>query len=106
MFERKFDIGDRVYVAADNRAWFVIGVQMRPSYDLICWQYWLGRALYGDYPIGCFGNRCDVETRGPAQEDGLESESDRLVSLKQELDLQIQQTEKRLEELKKEAADR
>ena len=104
MVEHKLKIGDRVFLEQDNRAWVVIGVQMRPAYDLVCWQYWLGRAVYGDYPIGCFGNRCDVETKGPAREEQLQTEENRLLWMKQELDRQIQETEKRLEELKKEAA--
>lgn len=104
MSQHNFNISDRVYVAGDSRAWIVIGVQMRPSYDLICWQYWLGRGLYGDYPIGAFGNRCDVETRGPVREEELETESSRLSRLKQELEQRIQEAQKRLDELRAEAA--
>jgi len=102
MTTHKFNIGDRVYIECDNRAWVVIGVQMRPSYNLICWEYWLGRGLYGDYPIGAFGNRCDVETKGPFREEQLETESGRLLRKKQELSELIQETEKRLKELKQE----
>lgn len=101
MSNAKFRFGDRVYPenAIDDRAWYVIGVVMRPCYSVIAWEYTLGRATYGDYPIESFGNRCDVDTRGPFREEQLTTEGERLQQQQQKLRDEIAATERRLKEL-------
>jgi len=100
--ESKFKFGDRVCLAEDHQGnpWYVIGVVMRPCYDLIAWQIYLGRALYGDYEMSSFGCRCDVDTIGPLREEQIITEEAWLEQQKAALDNQIAEAERRLAELK------
>lgn len=100
MQQPKFAIGDRVYVEGHDLAHYIIGVLMRPCYNLIAWEYWTGRALYGDHPISSFGSCCDVSTFGPFREEQVQTEADYLEQRKRALDAEIEATEKRLAELK------
>lgn len=100
--DAKYAIGDKVYIEGDDsRSWFIIGVVMRPSYDLICWTYHVGRATYGDYPMSYFGSRCDVDTKGPLREEQISTEGDFLIRKEAELKAEIEASEKRLAELRK-----
>ncbi len=104
-FDHAFNIGDTVYFEAnDDRKWFVVGVVMRPSYDLICWEYYLARATYGDYPMSSFGCRCDVDRKGPVREEQLFTEEVRLAQIKEELEIKIRDAKKRLSELEQQKA--
>lgn len=95
----KFNIGDVVYMQNSHRPWYVIGVAMRLSYDLIAWEYRIGRAVYGDHPMSAFGNKCDVQTDN-VREDQLTPEADWLEEQRAILQAEIEQAEKRLAELK------
>lgn len=100
----EFGIGDVVYKRDDSksaRSWFIIGIVMRPCYDLIAWEYYIGHATYGDYPMSSFGNRCDVDTSGPHRFEQLVVEADWIKLKKERLATEIATAEAALTELKK-----
>lgn len=100
MIEHKFNIGDVVYIDKSKRPWFVIGVAMRPCYNMIAWEYRIGHAVYGDHPMSAFGCSCDVTTFDNLREDQLIPELEWIEKQKAILQSEIEQAEKRLAELK------
>jgi hypothetical protein len=106
MEESKFKIGDRVCLADEKQKgnpWYVIGVVMRPCYNVIAWEIYLGRATYGDYPMSAFGARCDTDTLGPLREEQVVTEHEWLEKQKAKLADEIADAERRLAELKSRA---
>lgn len=100
-----FEIGDVVYVEGHERRWFVIGVVMRPCYDLIAWEYHVGQAVYGDHEMSSFGSRIDVNTIASLREEQLCREEEWLKKRQAALQAEIKATEERLKALKAQSSD-
>lgn len=100
--EPKFKIGDRVCEQChEGNPWYVIGVVMRPCYDVIAWEYHLGRAIYSDHPMDYFGSRVDVATKGPLPEDQIVTEETWLVRQRVKLTAELTEAEHRVAEIQR-----
>lgn len=91
----EYELGDRV--SFENNLWYVSGIRLKTSYELICWEFELSSGFFGDIPA-----------RGPeyirlskwlrheqlkSVETWVKSERERIRKAKRDLELKIKDLE-------------